>query len=357
MRATALSTVDAQPPHVDDTSLSAAQLVQSNLYLQVVLLNVALYSACFAMQTPLLPTLIQTFDGDAVVLYGSLQTFFAVLQLLGGLVCGPLFDVIGPRAGLVLSFLASAATYGGAACATSLAMLFVSRVPTVLQHAALASRIAVIGSSTSISTKSSLLGYLGLAASLGSIAGPVLGGAVSDHFSLRAAMLVAAWLSLLSAALSLLMSSGSRESSSPVVNSPSRKLSFADLVRVAVLPGVPSLLAAKSVLSFAVALYYSSWPLVASVRFGMTPAEVGALISVLGMVTVVTQAVVIDAALSVFSPTAVWRSSLITLILSFCGLATATSVGGVTLWLIPTTAAACIMSVVCFTAARWGSLH
>ena len=329
---------------------SAVTLVQSNVQLQLLLVNVFLYSLCFSVQAPVLPALVQSFGGDALSTYAHLITITGVSQLVGGLLCGPLFDAYGARWGLLAAFAASGLSYGLAWCATSLPVLFLSRLPTLWQHAALASRIAASAYASDASTKASLLGYLGLAASLGAVIGPGLGGwLASSASSLRAALGAATLGSLLSfTAVALLMprdgvASAARATAS---STPVRKPSLSDVARVGRHPGVPALLAAKAAMSFSVVLLNSSLALAATTQFNMTPADLGLLLSGTSTVSLLTQAFLIDAALARFSLSAVSAVALGLLATSFAGLATARSVIHIACWLVPLTAASsCLMTL------------
>jgi len=218
-------------------------------------------------------------------------------------------------------------------------------VPTLLQHAALASRIAVSSYATDASSKASLLGLLGLSASVGAIVGPGLGGFLSTRFSTRVALLAAMALSAASLlAVLTLMARPGAGSAEVLQSAPKRKPSLADIARVARQPGVPALLAAKSVLNLAVSLLFGSLALAAASQFSMTPADLGTLLSATSIVTLCTQAVVIEALLSRFSIAAVSNGSLLLLALSFGGLACATTVPMLAACLLPTAVATCVLT-------------
>ncbi len=73
------------------------------------------------------------FGVDAVV-FGYLQTSFSLVQLLGSPVIGRLCDSYGPNVALQLSQLGSGLSYLLLGTATSVPLLFASRVPTLLMH-------------------------------------------------------------------------------------------------------------------------------------------------------------------------------------------------------------------------------
>ena len=81
---------------------------------------------------------------------------------------------------LLLSYGASAACYGLTGAAQSMTLVYVSRLPTVLQHAVMATRAAVAESSSE-AERAAALGYIGVAYGVGMTVGPALGGALSKR--------------------------------------------------------------------------------------------------------------------------------------------------------------------------------
>ena len=69
------------------------------------------------------------------VMFGYLQTTFAVVQLCGGPLFGRFGDIFGSRAALFLAFGSAAMTYFLLGIANSVGMLFLSRLPSVFMHA------------------------------------------------------------------------------------------------------------------------------------------------------------------------------------------------------------------------------
>lgn len=112
--------------------------------------------------------------------YGYVQTVVGIVQLFGGLVSGPLMDVYGPKLVLLLSYGTSAASYALTGMAHSMTLIYISRLPTLLQHAVMATRTAV-GEGSSEADRARLLGYVGVAYGVGMAAGPIIGGYLAKH--------------------------------------------------------------------------------------------------------------------------------------------------------------------------------
>eukprot|EP00058_Branchiostoma_floridae_P021911 XP_002607401.1 hypothetical protein BRAFLDRAFT_69810 [Branchiostoma floridae] len=106
---------------------------QRKLVLLMTHLNIAMYSTCFWIQQGALPYLTKKLGVDPVV-YGYLQTTFAVVQLCGGPLFGRFGDLFGTRSALVLAFSAAAMSYGLLGMAEGMLLLFLSRLPSFLMH-------------------------------------------------------------------------------------------------------------------------------------------------------------------------------------------------------------------------------
>jgi MFS family permease len=161
----------------------------------VLLGNVVLYALCYMMQTPVLPYLTTQLGADMVA-YGWLMSIMAVVQFVGGLLAGPVLDAYGARVVLLASFMSSATCYALTGAARGMPALYVSRLPTLLQHAVMATRAAVAEASSE-ADRARLLGYIGVAYGIGMALGPALGGVLSS-VDLRLTAWVAAAGSLVS---------------------------------------------------------------------------------------------------------------------------------------------------------------
>lgn len=71
-------------------------------------------------------------------------------------------DIYGPKLVLLLSYGSSFASYALTGMSHSMGMIYISRLPTLLQHAVMATRTAV-GEGSSEVDRARLLGYVGVA--------------------------------------------------------------------------------------------------------------------------------------------------------------------------------------------------
>lgn len=73
--------------------------------------------------------------------YARLQSFFSIMQTIGSLISGRFLDKFGVKGGFVISFLASAACYYLTSQATTLTILYISKIPTIFQAGFLVAQV------------------------------------------------------------------------------------------------------------------------------------------------------------------------------------------------------------------------
>jgi OCT family organic cation transporter-like MFS transporter 18 len=149
--------------------------------LWITYVNIVLYALCFQLQQPVEPFLIQalsekTHDADAInKTYGQLNAFFSTIQTIGSPLVGILLDRIGIRYTSGLVFLASAASYAILASASDLNFLFLSKVPSALQHAFLvAQATAATSTRGDAAARAQALGRMTTAYTIGATVGTLM---------------------------------------------------------------------------------------------------------------------------------------------------------------------------------------
>jgi OCT family organic cation transporter-like MFS transporter 18 len=119
---------------------SAAVSSADKAALWVTYINIVLYAICYQLQRPVEPFLIESLskgeNAETVSqTYGNLQAFFSTIQTIGSPLVGILLDRVGIRKASAMVFMSSALSYAILASASDLNLLFLSKVPTALQHA------------------------------------------------------------------------------------------------------------------------------------------------------------------------------------------------------------------------------
>ena len=146
----------------------------------VVYLLVVVYSLCYQLQRPLEPFLVDklaTAGTDSAAAYARLQSFFAVVQMVGSFFVGYLLDRLGLRVMFTLNFLGCAASYALLARADTLEALYLSKVPAVFMAGFLCAQVAVAKLTPDGSAeRTAALARLTSAYTVGGVVGPALGG-------------------------------------------------------------------------------------------------------------------------------------------------------------------------------------
>jgi MFS family permease len=184
---------------------------RKNLWL--IYFNIVLYATCFQIQKPLEPFLVTKLQGDNNE-YAKIQSFYSFLQMIGSLICGKLFDSVGIKGGFLICFGFSGLGYFFLAQATTLNMLYLSKVPCIFQSAFLCAQTAVSHMTEDGSGRVKALGLLTFCYTVGSVIGPSLGGflGASGDYYLGAKLAVGG--SVLSMLLTLFMDSNAVEAHS-----------------------------------------------------------------------------------------------------------------------------------------------
>lgn len=161
------------------TSLSEKERILLLIYF-----NMSLYATCYQIQRPLEPFMVEhlNIDGNVTYLYSMLQSFFFGLQVIGSIISGLLLDKIEIKYCFILNFTASALSYYILSRSTTMTMLFVSKIPTILQTGFLCAQVAVSHLTEKGAERVDALGKLTMSYTVGSVMGPMLGGILSDYY-------------------------------------------------------------------------------------------------------------------------------------------------------------------------------
>lgn len=192
-----------------------------NWNLLIIYVNVALYATCFQLQRPLEPFLVEKLmqKGDSSNEYAQLQSFFNIMQTVGSFMSGRFLDRFGPKGGFIVSFLASACCYALLSQATTIEILYLSKVPTIFQAGFLCAQVAAAQVTMDGAERVQALGRLTMSYTVGSVIGPTVGGILgaSGDYYMGAKIAVAG--SLLSVFLTLFMTTETTQTttSSPTV--------------------------------------------------------------------------------------------------------------------------------------------
>ena len=269
-----------------DTSTDASK---ASAALWITYINIVLYALCFQLQRPVEPFLVKSLseehaDPQAVnKAYGQLGAFFSTIQMLGSPLVGMILDRYGIRVANSVVFLASAASYAILASASTMELLFLSKVPTALQGAFIvAQATASVSTGNNAAARAQALGRMTTAYTIGATIGPALGGWLVDTLGdlyLGAKLAVAG--SLLSVALSILyLPHGSNKSgqSETKDQQPKNRSFLAEMNRslqIAARPHLWPLLVVKVVGGVSASLHSTALPLVLTQTLNFDPSQLG----------------------------------------------------------------------------------
>lgn len=141
----------------------------------------------FGIIIPLLPLYAEKFGADATTV-GLLLMSYSLMQFFFAPMWGRLSDRIGRRPVLLISLAISAIGYSIWGAATSLEMLFVSRIVAGFGNANLAVAQAYIADVTPEDYRSQGMGMIGAAFGLGFVLGPAIAG-IASKFGIAPNML------------------------------------------------------------------------------------------------------------------------------------------------------------------------
>ncbi|KAI9005032.1 major facilitator superfamily domain-containing protein [Hyaloraphidium curvatum] len=271
---------------------------------------IAVYAASYHMSFPIYPFLVAKYAGGSVAdgqrAFGAWKSFNQTLQLLGSLVAGSLVDRMGCKHVIELSFAASFACYALLAAAMDLPTLYASQFPALLQHVLLASR-AYVSFLVTNEERTVAFGRLAMSYGIGAVVGPAIGGVLGKtSFALPGVVSAGACLAtgiVVSRTLPDIHAAATQQKidslKAEIMPDTSALGSYA---RLFTSPTVAPILLNKLFFSVAVALFNAAVSMVSGPLFGMDTASSGFLMSYLGICSILSQAVLVQPAVRLFSP-------------------------------------------------------
>jgi len=241
---------------------------------------------------PVLPRLIEEFQGGDVsrasYIYGLLAAAYSLVQFLLAPLLGALSDRFGRRPVILLALVGMGINYVLLAFAPTLALFAVGRMIAGAFGATFTAAGAYLADITPPEKRAQSFGLIGAAFGFGFITGPALGGLLGD-VDLRLPFLVAAILSLADFAFAYfaLPESLSPENRKPV---DWRRANPIGAVRAVGRYGsVLGLIVVFVLAAFANRVAEMTWVLFTGYRFGWGPTETGLSLAMVGVMFVVGQ--------------------------------------------------------------------
>ncbi|WP_431321362.1 TCR/Tet family MFS transporter [Rhizobium sp. YTU87027] len=182
-----------------------------NRPLIVIFASIVLDAVGIGLIFPILPSLLQevTHSNDVAPYIGTMTALYAVMQFIFAPVLGALSDRLGRRPVLLISLAGAAINYSFLAVASNLGMLLLGRAIAGLTSANISVATAYITDISPEHMRARRFGLFNAMFGIGFIIGPVLGGALGDHW-LRLPFIAAAVLNACNLLLAFLVLPESR---------------------------------------------------------------------------------------------------------------------------------------------------
>lgn len=253
----------------------------------------------FGLIIPVLPHLVEQFTGSksqAALWIGVFGTVFAAIQFLSSPIQGALSDRYGRRPVILLSCLGLGLDFVIMALAPTLGWLLLARVFSGLFSASFTTANAYVADITAPEQRAKSYGLIGAAFGVGFTIGPVLGGWLGE-VDLRLPFWFAAGLALLNFCYGLFVLP---ESLAPASRAQrfdwSAARPHAAILLIGRYPAIIGLAAVVFIANLAHYVYPSVFVLFADVRYGWGPWQVGWVLFLVGVCSVIVNVAVVGRA-------------------------------------------------------------
>ncbi|HEV6964678.1 MFS transporter [Roseateles sp.] len=253
---------------------------------------------------PVLPHIVGLFtqsNDEQTLGFLMLTLAFGIANFFGSPVLGALSDRYGRRPVLLIGFAGLALSFFVTAMAPALWVLVVVRLFSGAMQANIAIANAYVADISAPQDRAKRFGQLGAMFGLGFMLGPVIGGLLGDH-DVRLPFYVAGSLAIVNWCYGFFV----LPESLPLERRHAielRKMNpVAALRGLAGLKGVGPLVVVLALASLAQFMLHTSWVLYTKFKFGWGPGQVGLSLLAVGVVSVISQGLLLKPLLKRFSP-------------------------------------------------------
>src|SRR5512141_1304020 len=239
---------------------------------------------------PLMPYFAARFSATPLVI-GILQATYPLMQFVGAPILGRLSDRFGRRPILIVSQIGTLAGFILLGFASSLPLLFISRIIDGLSGANMTTAQAAMADSTSARNRTQGLGLLGAAFGVGFVLGPMIAYAVLalSHDNYQAVAFAAAFFSLASILLTAFWFHETHRNDSPSIQSLKSPFTFTAMLDALHRPVVGFLLLIMFFYQVAFGGYEQLFALFTLVRLGMSATDTAGLFALAGVFIIIVQ--------------------------------------------------------------------
>lgn len=270
----------------------SAVLTSRKPALGFILVTLALDILGIGLIIPILPRLVESFQGGNVAAashtVGLLAALYSLMQFLCAPLLGSLSDRFGRRPVILSSLLGLGLDYFLLAFAPNLGWFFVGRIISGVTGANFAAATAYIADVSPPEKRAANFGMIGAAFGLGFILGPALGGLLGD-IGLRVPFMVAGGLTLLNWLYGWRVLPESLASSNRRAFSWARSNPVGSLLDLRRHPMVFGLAGTYFLIHLAHQVLPSTWVLYTSYRYHWTVGQTGISLAIVGLMAAIVQ--------------------------------------------------------------------
>ena len=253
----------------------------------VLFLTVFIHLLGFGILLPLLPYYAETYGANGMTV-GLLNTSFSLMQFVFAPIWGRLSDRVGRRPIIIGSLVVTAGSYLLFAMATSLPILFFSRMLAGIAGGVIPTTQAYIADTTTPAERTKGMGMIGAAFGLGFIFGPAIGGILSRH-GYAVPAFVACGLSLLAGVLAVFVLPESLPTAKRAAAIAMRRAA-PTLVHALRRPTVGLVLMLFFLGTLAFSMLEGTFALIGEHSYRLGPREIGYFFAFVGVVSAIMQA-------------------------------------------------------------------
>jgi MFS transporter, DHA1 family, tetracycline resistance protein len=317
-----------------------------------ILVTVLIDMIAIGLMVPVLPHIVGSFthsNDEQALAFLIVSLAFGLANFVGSPVLGALSDRYGRRPVLLLGFAGLALSFFVTAAATALWMLVAVRLFSGAMQSNISIANAYVADITPAEDRARRFGLLGAMFGVGFILGPVIGGLLGD-IDVRLPFVVAGFLALINLVYGTFVLPESLPQDRRRPFEWRRANPVAALRGLAGLKDVGALVWTIALSSLAQFMLHMTWVLYTKFKFGWGPSQVGWSLFAVGVVSAISQGVLLKPLLVRFEARRLATFAMSVGVLSFLGFGLATEgwmmYGVIALGLIGGSAQAAIQSIV-----------